>query len=392
MKLSKIGHDLTAITMGIDRFERVTNDGRSLLDGEGLVPVYLGEDLVVPRAYTEWDEIRDDLSQIDAMVAALKPGERRVFLEGMVRSLKMAVRVFSGGSPTFEEKVLSLVGAPLIREDVEMVEVTRDRIDRLLKGLGFNFGSLRDRVRAWEEDRAIAPDRIEPIFKALMDEAKRRTADMIFDTGDFDLALNAVHDKPYAARWNFNEGQIDLNVDITYTCASLKHLVCHEAFPGHSTHLLYTRAEVDAGRSTLDSLLITANAITGCVQEGIADQGIHLIDWLEDDDDQLSLELRNLRSAAQFTAIWAYMAQGQSAEQTIKYLRNIALGQDAWVRGRLRTAAHPFKGPFIASYWAGNEAVRRVRERVTNAQRPDFLRALFGRAQSPQSLEMFPIA
>jgi hypothetical protein len=53
-------------------------------------------------------------------------------------------------------------------------------------------------------------------------------------------------------------------------------------------------------------------------------------------------------------------------------------------------AAHPFKGPFISSYWAGNESVRRVRERVTPEQWPDFLVQLFGRAQSPQSLQMFP--
>ena len=392
MKLSKIGHDLTAITMGIDRFERVTNDGQSLLDGEGLVPVYLGEDLVKPRKYTAWDEIRVDLVQLETCIATVKPGERRTFLEGMVRSLRVAVRVFSGGSPTFEEKVLTLVGAPRIREDREMIETTRDRIDRLLTGLGFVSGTLRNRVRAWEDSRAIAPERIEPVFRALMVEAKRRTADMIFDTGDFDMALNPVRDRPYTARWNFDGGQIDLNVDITYSRATLKHLVCHEAFPGHSTQLLYTRAEVDAGRSTLDALLVTANAITGCVQEGIADQGIYLIDWLEDADDQLMLELRNLQSAAQITAIWAYMAEGQPAEQTVTYLRNTALGQDAWVRGRLRTAAHPVKGPFIASYWAGSEAVRRLRERVSDAQRPDFLRALYGRAHSPQSLEMFTVA
>lgn len=73
-----------------------------------------------------------------------------------------------------------------------------------------------------------------------------------------------------------------------------------------------------------------------------------------------------------------------------KYLRDTAMGQEAWVQGRLRMAAHPFRGPFISSYWAGNEAVRRVRERVTKDQWPTFLEALYCNANSPQSLELFP--
>jgi hypothetical protein len=55
----------------------------------------------------------------------------------------------------------------------------------------------------------------------------------------------------------------------------------------------------------------------------------------------------------------------------------------------LRRAAHPFRGPFIASYWAGNESVRRVRETVSDARRPAFIAYLFGQAHSPESLEMF---
>ena len=183
---------------------------------------------------------------------------------------------------------------------------------------------------------------------------------------------------------------MDLNTDLSFTRAALKHLVCHEVFPGHSTQLISTRAEVDAGRATADALLITANAITGCVQEGIGDQGVQLIDWIEDDDDQIHLELRRLRSAAQTTAAWVYMVEGKPAEEVMRYLREVAMGQEAWARGRLRMAAHPFRGPFIASYWAGNEAVRTVRERIRPEQKAEFVTALYSRAHSPRSLDMFP--
>jgi hypothetical protein len=185
---------------------------------------------------------------------------------------------------------------------------------------------------------------------------------------------------------------MDLNLDHSFSRAALKHLVCHEVFPGHATQLLYTRAEVVAGRSPADALLCTADAVTGCVQEGIGDQGARLIDWIEDADDEIHLILRGLRSAVQTTAAWRLMAEGEPMEGVADYLRTAAFGQPAWVAGRLRMAAHPFRGPFIASYWAGDESVRRVRERVDEASRPAFLAYLYGQVQSPQSLEMFDTA
>ncbi|RUT31078.1 hypothetical protein EMQ25_09375 [Arsenicitalea aurantiaca] len=385
-----IGRELTAVTMGIDAFERTKANGESLLDGEGLVPIYMGGDIVAPRPYTDWSAPRADLAALADAVAGLGEGPRKTFLEGMLRSLKVAVRLFSGAAPSFEEKVTDLVGAPAGREDPELIETARDRLDALLTRAGFAEGGLGARVSAWEKQKAIPADRIEAVFRELMAEAKARTDARIFDTGAYDMVLNPIRNAHYTARCSFNEGKMDLNLDLHFTRAALKHLVCHEVFPGHSTQLLSTRAAVDAGEAPADALLITANAITGCVQEGIGDQGVQLIDYIEDEDDEIHLHLRRLRSACQTSAAWMLMVEGVPADEVADYLRETAMGQEAWVQGRLRMAAHPFRGPFIASYWAGNEAVRRVRERVTEAQWPDFLKTLYGHANSPASLDMFP--
>lgn len=389
MNLSKVSYELTAIAIGIHVLERRLNDGSSLLDQEGLVPLWTGDAFVEGRPYEKWEAAKDDLESIGANIETLPNGERQTFLKGMVDSLKLAVRLFSGGSPTFEQKIVGLVGAPRGHEDAGMIASSHGRIDILLTRLGFNRGTLRDRIRDWESDRAIQESDLPNVLNELMVEAKRRTDDMIFDTGDFSMTIRPVRDVPYPARCAFDEGCVDLNMDMLHSRSELKHILCHNVFPGHATQVLYAHAEVLAGRSTCDALLVSANAITGCVQEGIGEQGIYLIDWLEDLEDELTAELRNLRSAAQTSATWAYMAEGQPAEQTKKYLREVGLGQEVWVTGRLRSAAHPFKGPFAASFWAGNEAVRRVRERVSNAKRTEFIQFLYGRAHSPQSLDMF---
>ncbi|MDF8356530.1 hypothetical protein [Ensifer adhaerens] len=390
MNSFEIGRELTAITMGIDALERSMPAEGSLLGGDGLVPIYLGDGLVDARYYDDREAIRADLARLDPEVAALPAGPRRVFLQGMLKSVRVAVKMLSGASPSFEEKVTDLVGAPAGREDAALIEDARARADALLRKAGFVRGSLAERVQSWEEARAVPADQIETVFRDLMAEAKARTDSLVFDTGDYDMVLNPVRGMFYTARCSFNEGKMDLNFDLSFTRAALKHLVCHEVYPGHSTQLLSTKAAFDAGKAPADALLITTDAITGCVQEGIGDQGIHLIDFIEDEDDEIHMELRRVRSAAQTSAAWMLMVEGLPREYVAGYLRNTAMGQEAWVQGRLRMAAHPFRGPFIASYWAGNESVRRVRERVSKDQWPLFLEALYSHANSPQSLEMFP--
>ncbi len=390
MNSFEIGRDLTAITMGIDAYERRQPADKSLLGGEGLVPIYLGGDSIPARQYNDVESIKTDLDTLATEAAALPAGPRKVFLEGMIRSVRTASKMLAGASPSFEEKVTQLVGAPAGREDPAVIEDARAKLDAVLKRSGFVNGSLGERVAAWEEARAVPAEQVETVFRELMTQAKAKTDAMIFDTGDYDMVLNPVRGMFYTARCSFNEGKMDLNFDLSFTRAALKHLVCHEVYPGHSTQLLSTKAAVDAGAAPADALLITTDAITGCVQEGIGDQGVHLIDFVEDDDDAIHIELRRVRSAAQTSAAWMLMVEGVPREDVANYLRTTAMGQEAWVQGRLRMAAHPFRGPFISSYWAGNEIVRKVRERVTDAERPAFIKALYSYANSPESLSMFP--
>jgi hypothetical protein len=386
---SNTGIELTAVTIGIDQFERESAKGDSLLDGEGLVPIYIGGDVVPPRAYAAWEDIFADLDALAARPDVTAPDARGVFLASMVKSVKTAARLFSGETMSYAEKVRDLVGAePAPTAEARVAELS-DQLDRALTESGFVRGDLRQRVEAWEEARAIPSDRLEATFRELMAIAKARTASMIFDTGDYDMQLNPLRNVPFTARCGFIDKRMDLNVDNAFTRAALKHLVAHEVFPGHSTQLLYTRAEVDAGRSPADALLCTTNAVTGCVQEGIGDQAVELIDWIEDADDEIHLALRSLKSAVQTTAAWRLMEEGEAAESVADYMRTVGCGQEAWVQGRLRMASHPFRGPFVPSYFAGNESVRRVRERIGTGDRAAFHAYLYGQVHSPESLEMF---
>jgi hypothetical protein len=384
-----IGRQLTALTIGMDHLERRLSRGNGVLDSEGLVPIYLGDDLVTPAVLEDWDAVQHELSRLEQAAAALPQTPRRAFLDDMFRSLRTAARLFEGEELSFKEKLEGLVGVPAQAVPPEAIDQMKHDIDNVLLGAGYRQGSVADRVARWEEENAVAPERLEAEFKTLMQDAQERTDRLIYPTGDYTMQLNTLRGVPFTARCNFNEGQMDLNVDLSFTRAALKHLVAHEVFPGHSTQLLMTRDWAAQGLSTADVLLCTTNAVTGCVQEGIGDQGVHLIDWIEDDGDTLHRALRRLRSATATSAAWYQMGEGWPESRVLEYLEQHSYGQRPWIEGRIRFASYPFRGPFIASYWFGDEAVREVRERTAPEDRAAFVRYLYGQMHSPRSLLMF---
>ncbi len=388
----KFSRDLTAITMGIDAFERSAHKGGGPLDSEGLVPIYIGTDLIPARAYESWAAILADLDGLEARLPEIAPPSRKAFAEAMLRSLRLAVRLFQGEEIGYAEKLRDLVGAPDCAVDPAEIEAIRAALDTALRGIGVVRGSLSERIAEWEQRGSLSGEDLESTYYELLREGQIRTDSRIFPTGDYTMALNPVRGVPYTARCNFKQAKMDLNVDLAISRAAIKHLVAHEVFPGHATQLLMTRSMTEAGTALPETLLCTANTVLGCVQEGIGDEGVNLIDWVEDANDFIYLQLRSLRSATQTSAGWYLMVENWSPDKVADYLRETAAGQDAWVKGRIRMASHPFRGPFIASYWAGAQSVSKVLERVTPKHFREFVTYLYGNAHSPQSLEMFEAA
>jgi hypothetical protein len=385
-----LGSRLTAIVLGMDALRARDAERYERAGFDALVPIFIGREDVDARTYATFEEPAEDLAALAGDVEALPFGPRKVFLAAMVRSMRAVVRMLRAERLSFEEKLSDFAGVPTGPIPEATLDELREGLAAILVRRGFRAGSLGERVRAWEAARVVHRDDLTRVFDELMTVARAKTDAAIFPVGDYSMRLRPVENVRYTARCSFDEGCMDINVGVAFTRSNLKHLVCHEVFPGHSTQLLYTRTLVDERRAPLDTLLCTANAVTGCIQEGIGDQGIELIDWIEDDDDAAHVELRRLQTAAGANAARYLMVEGWPEERVADYLRERAFGQEAWIRGRIGFAQQPFHGPFLAHYWYGNETVRRVRLRASSAeQRTAFTRYLYERLHSPESLEMF---
>jgi hypothetical protein len=384
-----LGKRFVEIALGIDAYERSGAPGASVLDGEGLVPIFMARDRFTPQPFASWPEAFAALDELEGDAAAVPPGTRRDFLTSFARSLRAAARIFAGEAMSFEEKLRDLVGVPDALVPDDAIEAIHSTLDGLIAKRGFTQGTLRDRVTAWERSRILTREGIVREFEHLMAEAKRRTDERIFPTGDYTMALRPLEGVPYTARCAFEDGCMDINLDVAFTRSSLKHLVCHEVFPGHSTQLLSTFDAYERGTTAADALLCTTNGATGAVQEGIGDQGIELIDFVEDEDDAAHIELRRLQTACGTNAAFHLNVSGWNAEACAAYLRDVAFAQDAWIRGRLAMAVHPFRGAFVASYWFGNEAVRETRLRAGSAHAAEFVSYLYSELHTPATLRSF---
>ncbi|HRY53505.1 MAG TPA: hypothetical protein P5133_02705 [Spirochaetia bacterium] len=374
----KTGYGITAIAAGMDELERRLRKGEGELDEEGLIPIYLGRDLVRSRRYERWEQASEELDQAAIDVAECPLAPRRRTLEALLRSLRAAMGIFRGQRPSFADKLESLVGVPAGGADEAEMASLREEIDAALTRLRIPGASLAERVAAWRASRSLPARELERVYGELQEEAARRTAERVYDVGGFRMRLVLRPGSSSGGRCSFDTATMEINTDLGCTRSAMKHLVTHENFPGHATQILYTRDAYLRGEATADVLLCALNGLPGVIQEGIGDQATELIDWVEDDDDLLQIALRRLRIAAATTASWRLMQLGEAEAEAASYLRERGFAVDPYVDGRIAQAKHPYKGPFNASYYFGDKAVREVRLRAGEAGYPGFIRFLYG--------------
>ncbi len=230
------------------------------------------------------------------------------------------------------------------------------------------------------------------VLNALLDEAWERTAARIPMPAPKSDGMNIVAETgaPYNARCDYLGRRVHLNIDPILTRPALKHLAVHECYPGHYLQFKLREMWYREGIAPADGLLSVVNTASSCTFEGIADNGMHVLDWLESDDDRLLALMTQYRAAIVTKAAWRLHALAWSATETEDWLRDHTLvGGEGWVANRMRFIAAPHRCVLIWSYWHGEQAVAPVWLRTAEAQRSDFLRYLYGRMHSPQSVALY---
>ncbi|CDN57498.1 CalR9 protein (plasmid) [Neorhizobium galegae bv. officinalis bv. officinalis str. HAMBI 1141] len=385
----KLGGELAAITAGLDLLYRSRNRNAGILDAEGLIPVAVAE--ISPQRFESYDEAEAALLSFRDRLGQAETALRGDWLDEMSDSLLALIATFRGDSISFGERLERQIRIDARDIPEEIITGYYRGIREVLDELGFRDGSLFEDFARWEQHARIPSDKVLDVLAEFQRQARTRCgilatslrADWVNDEW---IKPIAQRDVPYSAYCDFPGRRLLLNVDFPYTAFGLKHLAVHEAFPGHLVHLKLRERRVAEGLMPLDAAQVVTSSASSAIFEGIADNGMQFLDWIETPEDHLGHLLQRLRSALRCRAAWQLLGEGQSFDEVVPSIAAASLQSPDVTRSRLAFLRHDLRAPFVYAYWCGEMAVHSVWSQIRVEEKDEFWNYLYNNMHTPNTL------
>jgi len=372
--------------LGVDALYRAESG-----DADGLAVLNLDtEGTFAAEPYGSYADAREAFAVLRADAPTLPEPDRRTYYDALCHSTLAFIRWRVEGL-AFEDQLRDFLHVPVGPAREEEIEAIRADLGALLSKLGYE-GDLATRCAAWESRHRVPKRKVAGVLSELMEEAWDLTEARLFEIPaprSDAMRIEAVTGAAFNARCDYARRTVEINVDPILTRPALKHLAVHEGLPGHYAQFKLRETLFREGLAPADVLLSIVNSASSSVFEGIADAGMAMIGWVDDDDRVQSLLGRH-RAAIGTGAAWRLHAEGSSVEAVHDWLRAQALtGGEGWVENRMAFIAAPARAVLIWSYWWGEPAVAPVWDAVPEPDRPAFLRFLYGRMHCAETVPMF---
>ncbi|WP_247237457.1 DUF885 domain-containing protein [Telluribacter sp. SYSU D00476] len=249
------------------------------------VDAYYGPDSLQPTGGKSAEFPTDSLlGAVDSLLTELKPftdgtntsDTLRVRAEWMTKQLRAfgrRIRIATGEYASFDEESEDLFGvkAPVYSEAHFKSLIAR--LDSLLPGKG----SVQERVQVLSNQYKIPQNKIDTVFRAAIEEARRRTTANFKMPPSESFRLEYVRDKPWSG-YNWYQGQynslIQINIDMPIYIERAIDLACHEGYPGHHVYNLLLEKNLYRDKGWVEISLYPLFSPQSLIAEGSANYGI----------------------------------------------------------------------------------------------------------------------
>jgi hypothetical protein len=384
----QLGLELARLTAGLDALYRNVPKTGSFLDREGLIPVAVAQ--VEPVKLNDYTEARDKFEALQARVPREAENDlRRAYLTEMIDSILALITTFEGQQISYAERLRRQMRIDTQIVSDEILDGYRATIRENLDELGYRGGSLSEDVGRFEQDTLVPADQVLATMDEYSLEARRRTSEMMYPMNDEWLGAVRLDNVPFTAYCDFPERKMRLNLAFPFTRSNIKHLACHEAFPGHLVHLALRRNYVAESKMPLDGAQVVTSSASSALFEGIADNGWFFLDWINTPEDVVGVTLERLRAALRCNAAWMLHAEGKPAEEVAPIIAEAGYQDLATATGRIAFLRHGLRAPFVYAYWCGDVSTHEVWSKVPKERRKEFWQYLYGNMHTPTTLRDF---
>jgi hypothetical protein len=201
---------------------------------------------------------------------------RKQFLAKQIESLAARVRMLEGAKLSFDEESRALYDAAAPHHDESYFRERLARIDSLLPP---GDGSLAERLERYRRDFIIPKEKLDTVFTAAIEEARRRTKRHIALPADESFDVEYVTDKPWGA-YNWYKGDyrsvIQINMDLPKYIDQAVGLVCHEGYPGHHVQNVLVEMHLVKERGWIEFTVSPLFSPLSPINEGSANFGVEM--------------------------------------------------------------------------------------------------------------------
>jgi hypothetical protein len=236
----------------------------------------------------EVDAQAPTLAAIDAaaaaLVARLQAGEpggdalerlRHAYLLRQLQALRARVAMLGGARLSFDEESQALYDAVAPTHPERHFAAIVAQLDAQLPG----DGPVAGRYQAWRSRFAVAPERLDAVFRAAVDECRRRTLQHIALPAGETFTIEYVTGKSWSG-YNWYQGDyrslIQVNTDLPIFIDRAIDLACHEGYPGHHAYNVLLEHHLVHERGWPEFQVYALFSPQSLIAEGTANFGIEV--------------------------------------------------------------------------------------------------------------------
>ena len=237
----------------------------------------------VQRVKPSQAEIRKDalelLKQLDAAPPSSAAEElvrlRHRYLTIQLRSLVKRVEMLGGAKLSFDEESRALYDAVAPTLSASAFTSTLAELATLIPGPG----ALADRYAAYQTQFFIPSPKLDAVFRAAVDESRRRTKRYIRLPDNESFEIEYVKGQVWSA-YNWYKGDarslIQVNTDLPVEIGTVITLAAHEGYPGHHVYNALLEEHLVRKRQWIEFCVYPLFSPQSLIAEGSANYGVEL--------------------------------------------------------------------------------------------------------------------